>query len=103
MTNEQIEELKHIRRELDIPKGDFLTISGLSLNYKEYEKPAMTDEDVFELIKEAMMCYDNKPLTGNSEPAKSVEQAFRLAANKLSFEPVYMGTTDEMDVNFPSL
>ena len=52
MPNEQIEELKQIRREFDIPKSDLLTISGLSLDYKEYEKPAMTDEDVFELIKE---------------------------------------------------
>ena len=50
-----------------------------------------------------MMCYDNKPLTGNSEPAKSVEQAFRLAANKFSFDTVYMGTTDEISTSFPSL
>ena len=33
MNQEQINELKEIRRELDIPKSDFLIISGLSLNY----------------------------------------------------------------------
>ena len=103
MNKEQIEELKEIRKELDIPKSDFLIISGLSLNYKEFENPTMSEEDVFELIKESMMCYDNKQLTGNTEPVKNVEQSVMLAINKLAFEPVYMGTNEEMDIDFPSL
>ena len=103
MNQEQINELKEIRKELDIPKSDFLIISGLSLNYKEFENPSISEEDIFELIKETMMCYDNKQLTGNSEPVKDVEQSFMLAINKLAFEPVYMGTHEEMDRDFPSL
>lgn len=103
MNKDQIEELKEIRKELDIPKNDFLIISGLSLNYKEFENPVISEEDVFELIKESMMCYDNIQLTGNSEPIKSVEQSVKLAINKLGFEPVYMGTNEEMDRDFPSL
>ena len=103
MTNEQIEELKQIRREMEIPKSDFLTISGLSLNYKEFEKPSMTDEDVYELIKESMMCYDSKQLTGNSESSKTIEQAVMIAINKLAFDTVYMGDNEEMDRDFPSL
>ena len=103
MNQEQIEELKEIRKDLDIPKSDFLIMSGLSLNYKEFENPSMTEEDVFELIKESMMCYDNKQLTGNTEPIKNVEQSVMLAINKLAFEPVYMGTHEDMDKDFPSL
>ena len=103
MNQEQIKELKDIKEELEIPQSDFLTLTGLSLSYKELENQTITDEDVFELIKEAMMCYDSKKLTGNSEPAKSVEQSFLMALNKMAFEPVYMGTHEQMDKDFPSL
>lgn len=34
MTKEQIKELKQIRKELEIPKEDFLDLSGRSLFYK---------------------------------------------------------------------
>ena len=103
MNKEQIEELKEIRKELDIPKSDFLIITGLSLNYKEFENPSISEEDVFELIKESMMCYDNKQLTGNTGPVKNVEESVLQAINKLAFESVYMGDNEEMDRDFPSL
>ena len=103
MNKEQVEELKQIRKELEIPKKDFLELSGLSLNYKEFENPSITDEDVFELIKESMMCFDNKPLTEDHPRVKSVEQSFLMAKDKMGFEGVYMGTHEDMDRDFPSL
>lgn len=103
MNQEQINELRQIRKELEIPKRSFLELSGLSLNYKEFENPSMTDEDVFELIKESMMCYDNRPLTDDHPRVKSTMQSFLIAKEKMGFETVYMGTHEEMDRDFPSL
>jgi hypothetical protein len=104
MNNEQIEELKQIRKELEVSKEDFLELSGLALNYKEYEKNNLSDEDVFELIKEGMMHIDNKRQFGNDPVMpKSVKESFHLACEKLAIEPVYMGTHEEMDIDFPSL
>ncbi len=104
MNNEQIEELKQIRKELQITKSDFLELSGLALNYKEFEKPSMNDDDVFELIKNSMMCLDSKHHKKDDPlKPKSVAQSFTLACEKFAYDPVYMGTNEEMDIDFPSL
>ena len=33
---------------------------------------------------------------------KSIYESFNIACEKYSFDPVYMGTNEEMDIDFPS-
>ena len=98
MNKEQIEELKQIRKDLEIPKDDFLKMSGLSLAYKEYTNPSMTEEDVFELIKESMNCYDIEINNNSERPPKTAEESFLTAISKIAFEKVYMGRTEDDDL-----
>lgn len=99
MTEEQIKELKQIRKELEIPKEDFLDLSGRSLFYKEFERPELTDEDVFELIKESMMCYDHEPFEDEElDRKKTTKEAFRVACDKIGFERVNMAKTEDENI-----
>ena len=102
MNDEQIKELKQIRKELEIPKEDFLELSGRSLFYKEFERPELTDEDVFELIKESMMYYDHEPFEDEElDRKKTTEEAFMVACNKIGFEKVDMTKTEDENILGP--
>ena len=102
MTEEQIKELKQIRKELEIPKDDFLDLSGRSLFQKEFIHPKLTDEDVFELIKESMMCYDHQPADPDElDRKKTTKEAFEIAWEKIGFEKVDMTKTEDENLLGP--
>ena len=60
MEKELLEELKELRDYLEIPKEDFIEIMVAAKSRQYGSKMNITDEMIYEIVKEALQSYDNR-------------------------------------------
>ena len=58
MNEELLNELKEIKEELEISDHVFNSLLKRALEYKEFENQNVSEEELFQIVKEALGSYD---------------------------------------------
>ena len=99
MNDELIEELKEINSEIGLSTQVLFEIIRIAVEYREKNNLCISDEELFEIIKETMMLYDycgdfdlKKENSANKKMIKDVYknrknlyECFTLAFEKLGY------------------
>ena len=90
MNSEMFKELKDIRRENEIDINVFNSIIALAIEFKEDYGYGMSDEELKEIIIEALSRVDNRIDYGKGKPvingAKTAKQSFEDAIRVLGYK-----------------
>ena len=90
MDKEELKRLDEIRKYLDVSKNEFEILLLLALKYKNEEGKAIHEEQLYEVVEEAlnnMDYHDNDTMgKGDLSKAKSIEEAFNRALINLGYK-----------------
>ena len=81
MEKELLIKLNEVRKELEIPKDDFIKIIALANRRRSKSKLEISDEMLYEIILDSLASYDYDNKSNNNEEKKAAIEGIRLLIN----------------------